>query len=564
VLAAPPGPARRVALLAVAAAAASYVFPYYAVVNNPNENARFYMTASLVEEGTYAIDAMRDRWGWVNDCAVYEGHVYSVKAPGTSFLGVPAYAAYLHGSRLIGHPYDRVEALWWCRAFATILPWLLFLAWFHPWLGRFTGSPLVRDSVFVAIALGSCLYGYALLFVSHVPSAVCAIGAFALLFDAHRAGGRITRPRSALAGLLTAGITFFEYPGLIASAGLTLYAFAVLRRRAVPFVLAAAVPTLLVMHFQGSAFDNPFTPGHRYMETAAFRAIHVQGLFGATEVHWESYYVLLLHPGKGLFPMTPVLLGALWGFWRLLRRATTRRAALVVLGILGATMVAVSFQIAWDGGWVVGPRYLVLFYPFLAWAAVHGWDAVDRRWPGLAGPLLLGLTVPGLLLSTLPAAYYPHLPPEISRPLSQVVVVLVGHGYAPHNLGQRFGLLGTASMVPFFALLVAAWLLLLGTVRRARARAALGGAAVAALVAVPLAWDPSPEDPDVRRAVAFVTEHWDPAGEDRAARLAARMAEAPEEEGLRRLAELYRREGRDREASSAERRADRVARRPRR
>src|SRR5690606_34726909 len=119
-------------------------------------------------------------------------------------------------------------------------PWLLFLFFFHRFLGRHTSSALARDAVFFSVALGSCLYGYGMLFLSHTLSAAAAFGAFMLLFDARHAG-RISRGRAFLAGLLTAGVTLFEYPGLVASVALTVYAVVVIRRvsRLIPFGLGA-------------------------------------------------------------------------------------------------------------------------------------------------------------------------------------------------------------------------------------------------------------------------------------------------------------------------------------
>ena len=94
-----PSRRRTLAALALCAFAYLYVFPYQPRINNPNENVRLYMTAALAEQGTYVIDDYRARWGWVNDCAVRDGHAYSVKAPATSFLGVPAYWLYLRSAR---------------------------------------------------------------------------------------------------------------------------------------------------------------------------------------------------------------------------------------------------------------------------------------------------------------------------------------------------------------------------------------------------------------------------------------------------------------------------------
>ena len=97
-----------------------YVFPYFASLSNPNENVRLYMTAALVDEGSYEISSIRQRWGWVNDAACVQDVVgvlspctgvmpqggerryYSVKAPLASFLAIPGYvvAKWVHGEEL--------------------------------------------------------------------------------------------------------------------------------------------------------------------------------------------------------------------------------------------------------------------------------------------------------------------------------------------------------------------------------------------------------------------------------------------------------------------------------
>src|SRR6185312_12185458 len=99
-------------------------------------------------------------------------HVYSVKAPGTSLLGVPGYALYLGLCKMLGRELDRTAALWVCRVSASILP-SLWAAWlFLGFLRRrkLALSPLLATAI--AVWLGSLLYGYGMLFVSHTLSAV--------------------------------------------------------------------------------------------------------------------------------------------------------------------------------------------------------------------------------------------------------------------------------------------------------------------------------------------------------------------------------------------------------
>jgi hypothetical protein len=108
-------PFRRHVAWGLCCAAYLVASPYFERLNNPNENVRFFMTAAIVDDHTFAIDHVRELWGWVNDAAIYGGHAYSVKAPGTSYLGVPAYWLYRTWCNRTGHAFDRTTALWMSR-----------------------------------------------------------------------------------------------------------------------------------------------------------------------------------------------------------------------------------------------------------------------------------------------------------------------------------------------------------------------------------------------------------------------------------------------------------------
>jgi len=535
-----------------------YGFPYQSKINNPNENVRFYMTASIVEEGTYAIDTMRARWGWVNDAAVHDNHVYSVKAPGTSFLGVPGYAAYRFITELGGLSYDRTIALWVCRFTASILPTLIFLFFFYGWISRQTRYPLLRNTVFLSLAIGSLFYGYALLFVSHTLSAVAGFGAFMILYDYRRnQPNSVSHVKTFLAGLLTAGATFFEYPGLIASLILSIFALLVLRplSRLCSFAVGGLLPTLLMMHFQWRAFGNPFSPGHLMVENTALRNAHFEGVYGAVGPSAKALYGLLIDPAAGLFPLTPIALFGVFGFGILILNRSERMDAIIASSLSGLTLLAICSMNNWRGGWTIGPRYLSAVVPFLVWASLPCLEQIAHRSSRLAFSLALGCTVTALIASGLPSVYYPHLPPEFSHPLSQLFALLIAHDFAPYNLGNVLGLTGTQSMWPLGFVAAAALLFCLKSVFGLieRSRLILGSAAVAICLLWPLTSGDSP-DPKIRQAVAFITRNWTPEGHDLAAQLQKRLSVSRQNaaELRRRLAEILLREGRDAEARKIE------------
>ena len=528
----------RIALLTLCAFTYLYVYPYFPKINNPNENVRLYMTAAIVEDGTYAIDRMRTRWGWVNDAAVFDGHIYSVKAPGTSLLGIPAYAASLYLSK----DFDRDQALWWCRVWSSILPALAFLFLLHHHLHGLTRDPLLRDSVFITVAIGSVLYGYSLLFVSHTTSAGCAFAAYHLLRAAPRPSSR-PPARPLLAGLAAACVTLFEYPGLLASLGLTLYAGYQYRKqpRAILYYgLGALPPTLLVMHFQYCAFDNPFMPGHLFVESDAFRAAHHEGIYGAVGPNWNAFYGLLFAPGAGLFPLCPLLSLALPGAIVAARTRGERAALLCNFGLCCSTLLAIASMNNWRGGWTIGPRYLALLIPFLAVLALRGLDRLANRLPTTARALALSGAIMGIWSSGTLSAYYPHLPTRLNRPLAQLIPVLWNWDFAPYNAAGALNLYGSTTMIP---LLVAAALMVLLATSWQRGWYSLLAATPLYALGIWLTLSNVHTPLKARYDVNLVTRTWTPNGHDFPTKARIRWherREKPNAEELRAVIHAYR------------------------
>ncbi len=545
-------------MLGLIALAHFWVFSYQPGINNPNENVRFYMTAAMVEQHTYAIDAMRARWGWTNDAAVKDGHFYSAKAPGTSELGVPAYAAYYYGCRALGVPVDRVTALWVCRTFASIVPALLFAAFFRRFLRRRTPAETdpketLVDATLVSTMLGSLLLAYSPSFVSHTQSAVVAFVAFDLLRRS-RAGERSGSSRLAFAaGLLAACVTYFEYPCAPVSAALALYALVALRPSRYPFfAVGALIPVLLVMHFQWKTFGNAFTPGHLFLEDPGFRAQHRTGFFGLNGFHTEGFS-LLTSPGYGLFPLTPLFWLAPLGLVILLRRPRERLDAIVALAVFVFPVLATITFAHWRGGWAVGPRHIAVVVPFVAWFAYEGLLFFAQRVRDVAAAIALATMLVGLLLSGVPSLWYPHVPEYFDRPLPQLFFTLVSHDYAPLTLLSGFGIYGSVALAPLLA--IPAWLALrLVAAARRRLLVLVAAAALGVVLLLPSLVVSRPASEDIQRGTRFITSHWSPAGHDRVARLRAEMGGQNDPKSIFLLAALLDREHRYAEAAAVLRR----------
>ena len=526
-----------------------YVFPHYPQLNNPNENVRVYMTAALVEEGGYEISRFRARWGWTNDAACvdhapdgtlapcsgrterdHHRRYYSVKAPLASWMAVPGYAI---ARALRDAPMQRDDGLWWMRLFASGLPMLAFFVFFHRWLGARVRSPVVRDATFVATALGSVLLGSSWMLASHSTSAASAFLAFALLFDAHRgprsvAHGAHARPclaahawwRVLLAGFFATATTALEYPCFFVTLALCVYALVALRPRAhdatigrarlrylgrlVAFGAGALVPVLVVMHFQASAFGSPFSPGHLYVETEGLRAGHESGFFGADAFRLDAAWKLLFHPRLGLFATTPFFAFAVFGVVVAWRRA--RFPTAVALFACTTTYLVICLMNNWEGGWVIGPRYLVVTLPFVAVASALALDELARRRRPLAHGLALGAMAASLVTGGIPSLY-PHVPPDLDWPLAHLFPTLLEAGRVPDNPLLAWGAPAAASLLPLAAIAIGAWIFASQRTRDAKTLV-LAAAFATGLVAPQLLAAPD-RTPAVDQTVTYIAEHWD-------------------------------------------------------
>lgn len=541
-------PRHSLVVLGLCALSYLYVFPYQAPINNPNENVRLYMTAAIVEHGTYAINDIRQRWGWVNDAGVRDGRFYSVKAPGTSLLGVPAYAAYYGFTRATGQPVDKTIAIWCVRVSASVLPTLVWLFFLQRFIARHTRSAVLRDATVFSVALGSLLYGYGLLFVSHTLSAVCAFGSLMVFAGP----GPLTARRIVWGGVLAAAVTLFEYPGLIASVVLAAWAaWQVGPRRLHWLALGGAIPTLLMMHFQYFAFGNPLTPGHRFLENKAYRALSEEGFFGAGAFQPEAAVALLTDSGFGLLPLTPVLWLAPVGFVLMLRPGARRPLGIVSLLITLLTVFAIALMNNWRGGWTIGPRYLAAVVPFCALGAMFALDALRGRARGLAEGAAIGALATALVLSGAPSAYYPHLPEAIKRPVPDLILPLIQFDFAPYNLGQWLGMSGSLSMLPLGLVAIAAlaWLGYLAWASNGAWRHAIATTAAAiAACAITIApgFSAAEDGRGARGALGFITERWKPVGQDQLSQLKALPENERPPNWEAEVAHLHRQLGQDR------------------
>ncbi|HXJ20622.1 MAG TPA: hypothetical protein VMT03_10340 [Polyangia bacterium] len=505
---------RRHAAWALVSAAYLCASPYFEQLNNPNENVRVWATRAIAVHGVLNIDAVVGEWGYVNDKAQRDHHLYSSKAPGVTFLGVPVLFAQTKLRGLFGWgSAGKRETTFWLRLFAVKLPLCAFLWAFARFVERRTGSALARDLLVVALGLGTMLYPYGGMFVGHALAAAAAFSSFICLDEAADALPR----RVALAGLFAGAAVVLEYQALLVALALAIYAAVRHRRRALWFAAGALPPAVALGAYHQAAFGKPWAFPYANIENPAYVSAHTAGFHGLAVPHLQTFPTFLFSPAYGLFTFSPILLpGLVAAIWLASRGhqdrssdRATRQEAWLVLAICAAMFLFLSGMSNWRAGWCVGPRYIAVVVPFLVLPIVQSWPAIERRWWATAG--LAGLAAASAVLNVVSGAVYPHYPESLQNPVFELAFPLLAAGATPYGLGWALGLRGLASMAPLVLLVAGAFGLVAAGPDRSRRAAHAGLAlAIAGLFLTGLACCRRSPRGEQARVQAFVRATWEP------------------------------------------------------
>ena len=494
---------KRPALALFALCFAAYAYFYQA--GGWNQNVRFDLVRSLVEQRTAAIDATYRNTGDLA-CRGPAGrcltprpergdHAYADKAPGASWLAVPVHAVVhaLAGSDAPSPGYLNTAA-YVSTVWAVSLPSALAVALLYGQLGVLGLSPRSRAVFALAYGLGTLAVPYATLLYGHQLAAAFLLMAFAALAGA-RHGPRAPTPALLLgAGALLGAAVVVEYPAALAVIPLCIYAALFVRplSRLGWLVLGMAGPGAALAAYHALVFGSPFALPYDF-STQPHRG---QGFFmGLGVPGWPALEHILITDYRGLFYSAPWLLLAVPGAVIMLRRARLRAEATVCISVALLFVWLNASLVDWQGGWAMGPRYLIPALPFLAVLAAGtalwpGWQARGRGLrigAGLGLAALVGWSVFHMLVG---AAVKPEVPVHIRRPFAQFLLARFYRGelavntqsidaIAPSRTGERFawnlgeliGLDGLASLVPLAIVTVAALGWLAWAVRQEQPRA---------------------------------------------------------------------------------------------
>jgi hypothetical protein len=312
--------------------------------------------------------------------------------------------------------------------------------------------------------LATGAFPYAGAFYSHQLTAFLLFGAFYIAYFIHARG--ISPRWSLVAGFMLSYSIISEYPTVLIAAAVFLYlCLALPQKRWIVWVIVAGIPPgLLLMAYNLAIFHTPLPVGYEY--SALFAELHSQGLISLTYPHAEALWGITFGSFRGLFYVSPVLLIGIIGFWPWWRSGKFRAEWVVCVWSVVSFFLFNGSSVMWQGGFSIGPRYLIPMLPFL----VIGIGAFARRWGDELWARVLTIVLAAWSLvvvwaQTLGGQNYPDWTPE---PLFNYSLPrLIANDFA-RNLGMALNLRGWASLFPLALVLVVLVFILAIHVRRQR------------------------------------------------------------------------------------------------
>ncbi len=333
-------------------------------LTNANTGSRYATIESLVDHGTYYIDA--SQYLRTPDKVKVGEHFLSSKPPVLPTYGAAVYWAYqaATGQTIAEHEGNVVRLV---SLLTGGLFHLIFLIYFYRLSRLLLVRPVAQLSVMAAACFSYLGVAYATAINNHSVGASLLVVAFYYAFVA-RNDPRASRWTWTLAGLVLGLLVAVDLPSGIFVPLLGGYLFTHDRRRTVLYFVPALLPGIgsqlgLSWFTTGSIEPAYFNKELKNFAGNYFRG-HQRGIDALREPkHIYAFNVLIGH--HGLFSMTP-LLG--FGLYELVRSLAgrARRAEAWVLAT-GALIVLgfYVFRTRNYGGWCVGMRHLVPLMPLL-------------------------------------------------------------------------------------------------------------------------------------------------------------------------------------------------------
>lgn len=490
-------------------------FPYFESTRNANELPRLMQAMSLMDTGVWAIDgpgARRIRPGPDVSRSHVDGRIYPNKPPGTTVVLAAAYACAraVHGDELTLRLLT-----WWARMLSGWLPTMLLAAFLVRRLAaQFSERPAM--AAVVVLMLGTPAASYAHLAYGHQLAAALLVIGITLCIDAVSPArdARARLIRAAAGGALAGAAVTVEYGAVFAGIplGVLLLWRARKRRYTTPTLLAilgALLPIAALGAYHRAVYGAVFSTGYHHVTNADFAAKHGQGFLGLSWPTFEGFYTHVLEPGGGLLWWAPLVPLGLYGLGRAATHSdeplrTHARVALAIVILYVAIVSGLSFE----GGWRVGPRYMVAVLPFVAWGWAEALGQIREATGWIV--VVIGLALYAVVVNALAANLWPHLDlTNVNHPVSEVLLPLWTEGVEPYGVLRSGFNLEVVQPVIGVSVLGGLWVIARAIEPMPRTMFAIAGGVVIgiALLSGVTVWPPHAK---ARRNLAYIVRTWEP------------------------------------------------------
>ena len=339
-----------------------------------NQNIRICQIRAMLHYHTFVIDAYKEDsydppFSFVNtgDWSYRNGHYYSNKSPGLSFLALVPFgsAEYLLQHLFPGdvakqvHLSASISTLCTVGLCGTLLALLLFFVCNHFLQLDKTQALLVT----VFFGWGTLAFSYSTIFYGHVPAAFFAFLSFVLILSIKHDTPRTKKSRALLSGCSAATAVLIEPSTIVVLGCLLMYLVSFREGRScVLFFLAGCVPPGVVQCFYNTVcFGSPLASSYQYANEAVM--FKVEGkLFGFPQL--KDVLRMLFLPNRGLFVSSPVLLMVLPGAVLFFNKRKWVPEALFCSAVSLSFLLFIASYYAWYHASTPGPRYLLPAFPF--------------------------------------------------------------------------------------------------------------------------------------------------------------------------------------------------------
>ncbi len=412
-------------------------YAYFYQGSDQSVACRFDLIRSMLEKRTLAIDGF---CGYnTADIINFNGHIYSVKAPGTSFTALIPWLLVKSG---LAHLQQNYEPLYW--AFTTYLTTLLttglliaFTCLVMYRFARFLGASEGRAAgIALILGLATIAFPYATELTGEPVAGASIFVAFYLIatFDARR-----SVPRAFLGGFCAGWAVLNDYPVFLVAAAIGIYAIFKLRqwKYLAAFSAGAAITAAILLAYNWGAFGSPFFFSYQAFTLPDNRQFPEQavGFVGLTYPKLRNLWNTLIDPQRGLFFCNPVLLLSIPATGYFARQHQWRAEFVVtVYSFVALILFNASYGesiVSWGGGTATGPRQIVAAIPFMVLTLAF----LPAAWTYLLGAL--GAVSAAIMLMA--TATNPHFPYEYENPVRDFALQQFMRGDFATNRDAFFG-----------------------------------------------------------------------------------------------------------------------------